>query len=376
MQGLYPNPTLLTCENLAAAYFTNPIIVCHIMKNLLFLFALIVLLASCKDENIPDVSDIKVELQVERFEQDFFALDTNNLAPSMEELAKKYPTFLPSFMVNVLGIPPAMLADTAATQSVKRFLADYRPIKDTADKAFSDIDNIVADVRKGLQFTRYYFPAYKVPKKLTTFIGPLDAYYEASLGGYGDVIMQEHLGVGLQLHLGRNYTVYNSPLGQQLYPSYVSRRFEAANIPVNCMKNIVDDIFPDKTAGRPLIEQIIDKGKRMYILDRLLPYTEDSLKIGYTKKQLEGCYENEALIWNFFLTNSLLFNIDPAVTKNYVQDGPKTEELGEGSPGYIGLFTGWQIVNKYMDTHPDQTLQQLIEMDARKLFEESKYKPK
>ena len=62
--------------------------------------------------------------------------------------------------------------------------------------------------------------------------------------------------------------------------------------------------------------------------------------------------------------------------KNYVQDGPKTEEMGDDSPGYIGLFIGWRIVEKYMDENPKVTLEQLMQTDPRKIFEESKYKPK
>ena len=82
----------------------------------------------------------------------------------------------------------------------------------------------------------------------------------------------------------------------------------------------------------------------MYILDKIMPFTADSLKIGYTDNQLKGCFANEGRIWNFFVTNNLLLSNEPALQKNYMGDGPSTPELGEGSPGYIGLFTGRQIV--------------------------------
>lgn len=346
------------------------------MKKSLFLIpALFVLLISCGD-NVPDVSDIKVDLESQRFEQDFFAIDTNNVNASLVQLEKKYPTFLNDFLINILGVPLIQGGDSGTAFVVRRFLADYRSIKESADAKFKTIDNIEEDVRQGLQFVKHYFPNYKTPSKLITFIGPLDAYYEASIGGHGDIITRDALGIGLQLHMGKDYPVYHTELGQQLYPAYISRRFEPAYIPVNCMKNIIDDMFPDNSADKPLIDQMVEKGKRMYLLDKLLPHTNDTLKIGYTKKQLEGCYANEGLIWNFFLKNNLLFNIDPALTKNYVQDGPKTDELGDGAPGYIGLFVGWQIVKKYMDEKPNLTLPELMQTEPRKVFEESKYKPR
>jgi hypothetical protein len=356
-------------------YLNPPLIVCNIMKNWLFIFISALMLASCND-NIPDVSNIRADLEVQRFEQDFFAIDTNNIPASLQQLQTKYPTFLNDYLVNILGIPMLSGRDTAAERAIKKFLADYRPIKDTAEKVFPSVDDISNQVKSGLQFTQYYFPGYRPPTKLITFIGPLDAYYEASLGGHGDIITHDALGIGLQLHMGKNFSVYRTEMGQQLYPAYISRRFEPQYIPVNCIKNVIDDLFPDKSGDRPLIEQMIEKGKRMYVLDKLLPYTEDSLKIGYTQKQLEGCYENEALIWNFFLANNLLYSIDPSINKNYVQDGPKTDELGEASPGYIGLFVGWQIVKKYMAGKSKLSLPELMKTTAKKIFEESKYKPK
>jgi hypothetical protein len=324
----------------------------------------------------PDVSGIRVDLATHRFEQDFFALDTHRLASSIQQLEAKYPGFTNDFIVNILGIPIVQESDTMAERLLKKFIKDYSPIKDTADKVFRDFENINKEVKKGLAYAKYYFPQYRLPTKLFTFIGPLDALFQASLGSYGDIITNDGLAVGLQLHLGKNYSVYHTEMGQQLYPDYISRRFEPAYIPVNCMKNVIDDLFPERVTDRPLIDQMIEKGKRLYILDKLLPFTADSLKIGYTQKQLEGCYENEANIWNLFLQNNFLYSIDPAVNKNYLQDGPKTEELGDASPGFIGLFVGWQIVKKYMDKHADLSLGELMGADSRKIFEEARYKPR
>jgi hypothetical protein len=347
------------------------------MKKTLVASLVVLCLATCKNgPDAPDVSGIKVELQVERFEKDFFAIDTNHVGPSLSKLQYKYPGFLNDYLVNILGIPLLPTTDTAAENAIKRFIADYRPVKDTADRVFRSFDEIAGELKKGLKFVRYYFPRYKMPQKLITFIGPLDAYYQGSLGGYGDIITNEGLGVGLQLHLGKNYSLYHTETGLQLYPEYISKRFEPAFIPVNCMKNIIDDLFPEKTTDRPLIDQMIEKGKRLYVLDKLLPYTADTLKIGYTKNQLKGCYEHEGAIWNLFLQNNFLFSIEPSVNKTYLQDAPKTEELGEASPGFIGLFVGWQIVKKYMDNHKKMDFTQLMQTDSRKIFEESKYKPR
>ncbi len=244
-----------------------------------------------------------------------------------------------------------------------------------ADKAIPDISAQEKAVREGLQHVKYYFPGYKLPTQLITFIGPMDAYAQGATGGGGDIITSEALGVGMQLHLGRNSSLYTSELGQQLYPSYVSRRFEPNTIPVNAMKNIVDDIVPP-SKDQSLLGIMVDKGKRMYLLDLFLPATPDSLKFGYTAAQTKGVQENEGLVWNFFVENNLLYETDVLKLKSFVGDGPKTTELGDGSPGYIALFTGRQIVKAYMDKFPDTKLQELLSLDAKKILTGSAYKPR
>lgn len=346
------------------------------MRKLPILFIFFLTLAGCgKSRKLPDVSNIQVELKWQRFEQDFFAMDTNAILPSLQKIRQQYPVFADDFLRNILGLAP-LDSFPQASLAIKQFLSSYRPIKDSADKLFKEDRRISEEVKKGLQYLKYYFPAYHAPTRLISFIGPMDAYYEAPLGGYGDVITGDAMAVGLQLHMGRNFSLYTSQMGQSLYPSYISRRFEPAYIPVNCIKNCIDDLYPEQTRGKTLLDQMVDKGKRLYILDQLLPNTADTLKIGYTAQQLEDCSHNEGLIWNFFLQNNLLFETDPDRIKNYVGDGPKTEELGDGSPGFIILFTGSQMVKKYMETFPETSLQDLLKLDSKKLLNDSKYKPK
>ena len=346
------------------------------MKKTFLILIVFPLLFSCKDNDAPDVSNININLKVERFEQDFFKMDTTNLANALQQLGNKYPAFLGDYLGNIMGLPPFSDSSTQVLTAIKKFLSDYKPVKDSADKVFSNTNKIEEDVKKSLQYVKHYFPAYHAPNKLITFIGPMDAFFEASIGSYGDVITRDGLAVGLQLHLGSNFSLYKSEMGQALYPTYVSRRFAPEYIPVNCIKNVIDDLFPDKSIGKSLLEQMVEKGKRLYVLDKLMPFTGDTLKIGYTQQQLKGCIVNEGLIWNFFVTNNLLYNSEPGLIKNYIGEGPNTPEFGEGAPGYIGLFTGWQIVKKYMEKNDAVKLEELMGTDAKKIYEISKYRPK
>ncbi len=346
------------------------------MKQLLSVATLFVLLVACSSKKGPDVSNIKVEFKVVRFEQDFFALDTNNLEKGLKDLAQKYPLFLNDYLIQILGLPPVNDSSGQALMAIKQFISDYKPVKDSSDKIFASTKKIEEEFIEALKHLKYYFPTYQAPKEWLTYIGPMDAFVQSGMGTYSDIITKSGLATGLQLHLGANFSLYNSQMGLALYPNYISRKFNPETIVVNSMKNILDEIQPDNSKGFVLVEQMIEKGKRLYVLDQLMPDAADTLKIGYTSSQLKGCYENEGRIWNFFVTNNYLLNNEPGIVHNYMSDGPKTDEFGQGAPGYIGLFVGWQIVKKYMDDHKEMSLTDLLKLNPRKLFEDSKYRPK
>ncbi|MDB5247351.1 MAG: hypothetical protein JWQ40_1745 [Segetibacter sp.] len=325
------------------------------------------MITSCNGKKIPDVSSIKVDLQLQRFDQEFFSLDTNNANQSLEQLHQKYPGFLQDFIFNILALPPQPDSSAAVEQQIGYFISSYKPLKDSADRIFTNIGDIEDEVKRGLQFVKHYFPSYKLPNKLITFIGPINSY--------GNILTTDALAVGLQLYMGKNYSLYQSEAGQQLYPAYISRRFEKEYIPVNCIKTIVDDIFPDNNAGRPLIEQMVQAGKRLYLLDQLMPETADTLKTGYTKTQLDGCYKNEETIWSYFVQNDLLFTSDPSINKDYMNDAPRTQAFGEESPGFIGQFVGWQIVKKWMAKNEKVSIEELLQANPKTIFDQAKYKP-
>ncbi len=323
---------------------------------------------ACGKRKDPDVSNIEVDLQLLRFEQDFFAVDTSNIDAALQQLNTKYPGFLQDFVFNILALPGQPDSAQVIDEGIRSFIATYDPVKESANKVFGNFQAITNEVKSSLQHVKYYFPTYKLPNKLITFIGPLNSY--------GNIVTTDALAVGLQLYMGKDYRLYQSEAGQQMYPLYISRRFAPAYIPVSTMKNVVDDMYPDNSVGRPLIEQMIEAGKRLYLLDRLLPNTADTLKTGYSAAQLAGSYKNEAFIWSFFLQNDLLFTNEPAMIKDYMSDGPKTAVLGDASPGFIGQFVGWQIVKKWMENNEALAMDKMMETDPKQIFNEAKYKPR
>ncbi|MFI5187869.1 MAG: hypothetical protein ACHQF0_14150 [Chitinophagales bacterium] len=345
------------------------------MKKILVVLSLSILLFNCNNKSrIPDVSGIKVNLEVRRFENDLFLIDTNEVSKELYPLQQTYPSFTPVFFGGVLGLP-----DSAAIleKEIRRFVSVNRFIYEAAKKKYKDVNDIKNGLERSFQFVKYYFPSYSIPK-IITLIGPIDAMAKMENGDYStDFLGPDFLGISLQFYLGANFSLYQAPYFiDNVAPLYRSRRFEKEYIVPDAMKLITDDLFPDKSNGRPLIEQMIEKGKQWWLLDKFLPGTPDSLKTGYTQKQIDWCRSNEGMIWNYFVTKENLETIEPDIIQNYIGESPTTQEMGGASPGNIGQWVGWQIVKKFADENSSLKPTEIMNTPSRKILTEAKYKPK
>ena len=334
------------------------------MKKIVFALFIIILSACSNDKKKPDVSGIKADVKIERFEQAFFKIDTNNITGGLADLRNAFPSFFPVFTQSILQLNPV---DTGSLTILRTILTIYRPIYDSLQQKYTNMKWLEEELSQSFKYVKHYYPQYRLPRVLT-FIGTLDAP--------GAVVTPEYLAIGLHQYGGKNFSVYQDEMVMQMYPSYISRRFDKEFIAANAMKAIADDIYPDQSVGRPLIEQMVEKGKQWFLLDHLLPDAADSVKTGYTTKQLNWAKENEGNIWGYIIKNENPYAIEPHVIQTYIGESPFTQGMPETSPGNIGQWIGWRIVSQYAERNEKLTLQEILATPARKIFEESKYKPK
>ncbi len=338
------------------------------MKKIAAVLFISLLIFACNNKsNNPDVSGIKVDAKAARFEDSFFSIDTNNIAPGLLKVRTAFPDFYPDFMQNLLGVSGTE-TDTATLDVTHKFISSYSSLYTIIKNKYKDFSGTENDIKHGLQYVKYYFPQYKIPK-LITFIGTLDAP--------GVALTTNHIAIGLQQFAGKNFEGYFTADVQQAYPDYIVRRFDKEYIPVSVIKAVVLDLFGDNTTGKPLIEQMIEKGKQWWLLDKFMPETSDTLKTGYTKKQLDWCVKNEGEIWSYIKANENLESVDPETIQNYIGEAPFTQGMPEsGSPGNLGPWVGWQIIKKYVSKTGNENLEQLMKTPARVILESSKYNPK
>lgn len=342
-----------------------------IISQWLCFFSFFIGIAACNssEEKVPDVSAIKVVVKTNRLDQDMLKLDTNNLAAGLVELNKKYPEFLNFYLDTIKGLGINHNYDNAnpaVNEGLRSFfsIADYRNLFDTINAHYPNTEKIDADLTKGFQYLKHYYPAYKIPPVV---------YFNSFLANWGVVFDGKTIGVGLDMFLGANYPYYTS-VGQ---PEYMFINFRPESIVPSVFSTIYTDIHPYEDEEKTLLDLMIQKGKQQYFIQKMLPFTTVEDRLGYTKDQLKWAEQNEAMIYNFFLDNNLMFEKNWTKMRRFVVYGPNTAGMPAESPGNIGTWLGLQIVKAYAKENPSDDLDKMFnDKNAEQFLRKAKYKPK
>jgi uncharacterized protein YjaZ len=151
--------------------------------------------------------------------------------------------------------------------------------------------------------------------------------------------------------------------------------------PEQMMPDVVQSFGASKIAPpseNTFLSFMIYAGKELYLKDALLPEVKDDVKIGYTPEQLQFCIENETYMWRIFIEEKFLFSSDQKLVPRFINPAPFSKfylEIDNQTPGRVGAWLGWQIVRSYMKNN-EVSLTQLLQTDAKVIFEKSGYKPK
>lgn len=332
-----------------------------IMRSVAF-FVLAVIVFSCSDHTeekcafVPDTGGKKIELE-------FLSLEDSLPAITSKKQLVHYFT-AHAAQRNFLFNRPSYPDDSVFIND--RYAIFTSPSIDTllmnTHTVFGDGSELKKELTDAFTNLQYYYPQTEAPRVETVITG-----LESDLFVSDSVLL-----IGLDYYLGEG-----AKYRPQLYDYLLKRVNKSFIVPSAMLLYGISDTynktdFSDKTA----LAEMIVYGKAYYFAKQMLPCTPDSTLIGYTREEIEGSRKNESLIWSRFVEDEVLFSTNAREKQKYISERPKTLEVGEKCPGRIGQWVGWQIVKKYMETHPQVTLPELMEMpDAAKLFKESGYKP-
>ncbi len=322
------------------------------------LLYILLFIVSCKnDRRKADVFATKVNIVADRFE--------NDLADHCGDillLQHKYGSFFDLFNYQMLriGTPDTLLLKTRLCDFVHD--ADISIIYADERKMYAELSGLNEELSDAFSHYRYYFPGKVIPRVITFISG----------FNYAIVSADSILGIGLDMYLGSDSKYYPS----LEMPMYKIRKMSREYIVADAVRGWAQSEWEPDPSKSDFISEMVNLGKIQYFIDFMIPEVNDTIKFGYTQKQLEWCNSNEQMIWSFFIEHKLLFSTEASLTGKFVNDGPSTNGFPKESPGNLGAWIGYRIVKAYMNKHSEISLSQLMdENDTRKIFRESGYKP-
>ena len=319
------------------------------MKFKFFIILTVVFfIIQCKKNNVEDeINSIPISIDFDRFDKKFYNIDSFKL----NDLKKEYSYLFPEKFDDIVWV-------NRRKDSLQLIL------KNAIEKKIENFDFIEDEINYLFKHVKYYFPKTNIPK-IVTLINNVD--YQSKIIYLDSLVL-----ISLDTYLGKNHEIYNG------IPNYIKYDMD-----IPFLSSHIADKFLDRKINYPkertFLSQMLYYGKKLYLKEKLLPLKNDTILIGYSKKDFSWAKENEIYIWKYFIEKELLYNTDSKLIRRFLDPSPFSKfylEIDNQSPGKIGRWIGWQIVRSFMKKNPEVKIEDLILKSSQELFIKSGYKPK
>lgn len=294
----------------------------------------------------PDVSHIEAKAEVIRFDNKFY----EGSAADLPRLKQEFPYLFPESDSDSVWISKMKDEDELFLyRSIQQVYGDFGEEKKALTELFKHV--------------KYYFPNFREPEVMTILTN-VDFNHKVV---YADSL----LFISLDSFLGSDHEVYLD------YPNYIKQNFTKDQLIVEVAKQLALPVIRPPRSGS-FVSRMVQEGKRLKLQEAFLPDIQKNEIIGYSMEQFQWAEANESFIWKYFIDKELLYANDINLNERFIDDAPFSKfylEVDKESPGMIGAWFGWQIVDSFIE-HNDIDLREMIATDNEDIFKRSKYKPK
>lgn len=330
---------------------------------LAILFVILSVFCSCNKQNRfklkTDTEHITVTIK--RFDLDFMAVNGTNSKLAISKLYLKYPTFFPYFVGSVLDT--AYNDTIAITNLISKFNKDtaYQKVNTKVTETFRDISDIEQSVSDAYSSIHHYFPDKKLP----------ELYFFVS-GFNRSVLMGDNfIAFGTDFYLGSDYPPY-----KVISYKYLLNNMRREAMATDIVSATLFRMFKMNGTQDRLLDNMLFRGKVMYLLSVFMPQEKPESIMGYTDEQWKWCTKFEKGVWGTMIDQKDVFSTDVLLIKKYLNDAPFTAPISTESPGRLGTWIGLRIIQSYMENNKSVSLQELMgEINSQKILENSGYRP-
>lgn len=334
-------------------------------SNVFFIIISFTLLFSCdsKEESEgcvyqPDISDIEVDLNYVSLTNEFLDIK------SPEELAgffSDHPVIAHYFFRKFESRNDQEFYEKVLNKITNPHIDSLQM---EVNRVFNDEEQLKEEFETAFKHLKYYYPDVQIPRIKTIATGfEQDMYVSDSL-----------IIVGLDYYLGEGAKYRPLDMYQ-----YLLRRYSPDYVVPSVM--LIYGISPrfnqTDISDKTVLAEMVAYGKAFYFAKHMIPCKPDSILIWYSDEEISGAQNNVDIIWTHFVENQILYETSHEVKRKYIEERPKTVEIGNAAPGRIGTWLGWQIVRSYMRKNENITFPELMATEnPQEIFKDSKYRPK
>jgi len=314
----------------------------NILKSV---FICIFLFFSCQAPK----DSIICDLNINRFEQDFFEINDSVFDVEVVKCKEKYPGF---FLESSLDLKQNLFNNDS-------LIAVYDSVKVSFGSKMPGENELI----NGFCNYKKHFPLDTF--SITTYIDQ-DFDYR-----YPVVFANEQLFVSLHMFLGSNHTFYNS------LPNYISFSHDTLFLSSSCFITLAGRHIP-VSPRKNLLESMLYAAKPYFFAQQMLPSLNEYQLLKCAPEKIEWCRINESIIWQYMIENEFLFSSSIELIERFVSLAPFSKfglDIDSNSPGGVGGWLGLQILNSYANNNNISLVELLNETDYMKILNKSGYKP-
>ncbi len=298
-------------------------------------------------------------LRYDRLEEDF--ISTGSVA-AWQRMNTEFPLETRTLIEDILRLGKA---DSEGIEDSLRLLYSdpvLRIVRADVAREYTDISSTERQLDRAFDNLRWVIPGFVTPKVYTQ----LSALHESI------VIGDSLIGISLDKYLGSDYPLYRAYFSANQRATMERRR-----IVTDALIFYLRAAYPylDFKRGDPptLLDVMLGEGKIAWITARVTGRTlMDVAACQPATKHWYRIYEREA--WRELHDAGLLTMTDPDEIHAVVFSSDNSPYFRYPNSRGIGLWIGMRIIDRYMLTHPQTTINDLIHMhDYRALLNASGY---
>lgn len=161
--------------------------------------------------------------------------------------------------------------------------------------------------------------------------------------------------VALNHYLGADYPGYSH------WPEYMRAVKNPETLPCDLAEALVATDYPYTAddGDATLLSKMLYYGVLAHVRQQLGNSTA-AVALGYSAEQMAWLDDNEEAIWTSIVADKLLYDTSTSVADRMLLPSPTVNIVRPNSPGRVGRYIGYKLVERYLKKHPETLLSTLL----------------